>query len=84
MLHLPYLAGLDRSRHLPPDSPETFAGLFRHCLHIFGLEVDRRPRRGGLACREGIGHGNVLRPLTVYLHQISQMRLKTIIVSRFQ
>lgn len=67
MLHLLYLAGLDRSRHLPPYSPETLADLLRHRLHIVGLEVAGQRRQDGLACRGGvgIGHGDALRSLPV-------------------
>lgn len=67
MLHLLYLAGLDRSRHLPPYSTQTFPDILRHHLHIVGLEVAGQRRQDGLACRGGvgIGHGDALRSLPV-------------------
>ena len=77
MLHLLYLAGLDRSRHLPPDSTQTFPDVLRHRLHIVGLEVAGQRRQDGVACRGGIGIGNGNAP-------ISQKRMKTIIVSGLQ
>ena len=67
VFHLLYLAGLDRPGHLPPYGPQTFPNLFRHRLHIVGLEVARQRRQDGLAgrCRVGIGHCDALRSLPV-------------------
>ena len=67
MLHLLYLAGLDRSRHLPPYSTQTFPDVLRHRLHIVGFEVAGQRRQDSLACLGGvgIGHGDALRSLPV-------------------
>lgn len=67
MLHLLDLTGFDCPRYLPPYSPETFADLLCHRLHIVGLEVAGKRRQDGLAgrCRVGIGHCDALRSLPV-------------------
>ncbi len=67
MLHLLYLAGLDRSRHLPPDSTQTFPDVLRHRLHIVGLEVAGQRCQDGFPCGGGVrvGHGDSLRSLPV-------------------
>ena len=67
MLHLLYLAGFDGPGHLPSNGPQTFPDLFRHRLHIVGLEVAGQRRQDGLARRGGvgIGHGDALRSLPV-------------------
>lgn len=67
MLHLLYLAGFDGPGHLPSNGPQTFPDLFRHRLHIVGLEVAGQRRQDGFARRGGvgIGHGDALRSLPV-------------------
>ena len=67
VLHLLDLAGFDGSGNLTPNRPETFPDIFRHRLHIVGLEVAGQCRQDGFPCGGGVGvgHGDALRSLAV-------------------